>query len=55
MAETLGTVYMHGRGLRQGRWWPVGPKLDFDKMAAPVPEIMDGSLYANIISLYIFK
>jgi hypothetical protein len=22
-------------------WWPVGPKLVFDQMAAPVPEIMD--------------
>jgi hypothetical protein len=25
---------------------PVGPKLAFDQMDAPVPEIMDGSLYA---------
>jgi hypothetical protein len=29
------------RGLLRGWWWPVGPKLVFDQMAAPVPEIMD--------------
>jgi hypothetical protein len=34
MAEEPGTVHMH-------RWWPVGPKLAFDQMAAAVPEIMD--------------
>jgi hypothetical protein len=33
------------RGLFQGWWWPVGPKLVFDQMAAVVPKIMDGSLY----------
>jgi hypothetical protein len=37
----LGTVYMCGRGLLRGLWWPVGPKLIFDQMAAQVPEIMD--------------
>jgi hypothetical protein len=26
----------HGRGLLQGWWWPVGPKLVFDQMAGPV-------------------
>jgi hypothetical protein len=37
---------MHAEGgLLRGRWWPVGPKLVFDQMAAPVPEIMDGSSY----------
>jgi hypothetical protein len=28
-------------GLLRGWWWPVGQKLVFDRMAAPVPEIMD--------------
>jgi hypothetical protein len=37
----LGKVHMGGRGLHRGWWWPVGPKLVFDQMAAPVPEIMD--------------
>jgi hypothetical protein len=41
MAEVLGTMNMRGRGLPQGWWWPLGPKLVFDKMAAPFPEIMD--------------
>jgi hypothetical protein len=45
MAEALGTVHTRGRGLLQGWWWPIGPKLVFDKMAVPVPEIMDSSLY----------
>jgi hypothetical protein len=44
MAEALGTVHMHGRRLFRGWWWSVGRKLVFDQMAAPVPEIMDGSL-----------
>jgi hypothetical protein len=34
-------VHTCGRRLLRGRWWPVGPKLAFDKMAAPVLEIMD--------------
>jgi hypothetical protein len=31
----------------EGDGGAVGPKLLFDQMAAPVPEIMDGSLYHN--------
>jgi hypothetical protein len=34
------SLYMRGSGLLQGWWWLVGPKLVFDQMAAPVPEIM---------------
>jgi hypothetical protein len=37
----LGTMHTRGRELPAWRW-PVGPKFDFDRMAAPVPEIMDG-------------
>jgi hypothetical protein len=44
-AEALGTVHMRGRRLLRGRWWSVSAKLVFDQMAAPVPEIMDASLY----------
>jgi hypothetical protein len=44
VAKALGTVHTRGRGLLQGWWWPVGPKLVYDQMAAPVPEIMCGSL-----------
>jgi hypothetical protein len=29
-------------------WWPVGPKLAFDLMAAPVPGIMDTTLHCDI-------
>jgi hypothetical protein len=37
------------------RWLlPVGPKLVFDQMAAPVPEIMDGSLL-YILACYILN
>jgi hypothetical protein len=39
MAEVLGTVRMHRRGLLRWWWWPVGPKLVFDQMAASVLEI----------------
>jgi hypothetical protein len=40
MAEVLETVH------RRGEWWcPRGPKLIFERMAAPVPEIMDDSFY----------
>jgi hypothetical protein len=52
MAELLGMVHTHGRGLLKGRWWPVGPKLVFDKMAAPILENMDSSgsfLFASSI------
>jgi hypothetical protein len=45
MAEKLGTVHTRGRKLLRGWRWPVGPKLVFDQMVAPVPEIMDSSLY----------
>jgi hypothetical protein len=31
-------------------WWPVEPKLVFDQMAAPVPGVMDVSLYVMILS-----
>jgi hypothetical protein len=43
MAELLGTMHTCGRGLHQRLWWPVGPKLVFDQMAAWVQEIMDSS------------
>jgi hypothetical protein len=45
MSEAQGTVHMHGMWLRGGYWWPLGSKLVFGQMAAPVPEIMDDSLY----------
>jgi hypothetical protein len=45
MAEALGTVHTHRMRLLGGCWWLVGPKLVLDQMAAPVPEIMDDSLY----------
>jgi hypothetical protein len=41
----VGTVNVHGRGLPWRRWWRVGPKLFFDQMAAPVPEVVSYSLY----------
>jgi hypothetical protein len=44
MSEALRTVHTRGSGLLWGWWWLVGPKLFFDQIAAPVPEIMDGSL-----------
>jgi hypothetical protein len=44
MAEALETVHTHGRGLLRGWWCPIGPKLFFNQMAAPVPELMDCSL-----------
>jgi hypothetical protein len=34
-------MHTRGRRLLQGRRWPIGPKLVFDYMAAPVPEIID--------------
>jgi hypothetical protein len=33
------------RGLLRGWWWPVGPKLVFNQITAPVPKIMSGRLY----------
>jgi hypothetical protein len=50
MAEAWGTVHTLGKGLLRGWWWPVGPKLVFDQMAAPVPEIINGSLYICFFS-----
>jgi hypothetical protein len=32
--------------------WPVGPKLVFDQMAAPVQKIMDGCLYEGAKTAY---
>jgi hypothetical protein len=40
MAEALRTVHTCRRGILQGSWWPVSPKLVFDQTAAPVPEII---------------
>jgi hypothetical protein len=52
MAEALGIVHTRGRGLLQGWWWSVGPKLGFDKMAATVPGIMDTNSYFSIKKWY---
>jgi hypothetical protein len=38
-------VHTRGRRLVRRWWWPVGPKLVFDQMAAPVPEIKDTVSY----------
>jgi hypothetical protein len=38
-----GMMQMYGREPLQGWWWPLGPKLVFDHMTAPVPEIMVSS------------
>jgi hypothetical protein len=46
MAETLGKVHTRRRALFQGQWWRVRPKLVFNQMAAPVPEIMDKVWFA---------
>jgi hypothetical protein len=42
MTEVLETVHKGGKELLRGLWLPIGPKLGFDRMTAPVPEIMDG-------------
>jgi hypothetical protein len=47
MAEALGKVHTRGREQFRGCWWSVDLKLIFDQMTAPVPEIMDGSLYIS--------
>jgi hypothetical protein len=47
MAQALGTVHTHRRGLLRGLWLPVDPKLVTGQMAAPVTEIMDCSLYTS--------
>jgi hypothetical protein len=44
-ANTLRKLHTRGSGLLRGWWWRVVPKLAFVQMAAPVPEIKDGSLY----------
>jgi hypothetical protein len=44
-------VHTRGGRLLLWSWWPVGPKLHFDQMTAPVPEIMDDSLYGRKIVL----
>jgi hypothetical protein len=46
IAEALVMVHMWGREVLRGWWWPVGPNLVFDQMAAPVLEIVGGSLYS---------
>jgi hypothetical protein len=53
VAELLGTVPMCGRGLLRGGWWPVGTKLVFDQMAAPLPEMMD-YVYRTILCCVVF-
>jgi hypothetical protein len=35
------------KGPLRGLWWAVGPKLVFDQLEAPVPEIMDAYLYVH--------
>jgi hypothetical protein len=39
------------KGTTSRRWCPEGQKLVFDRMAAPVPEIMAGSLYLDYFHL----
>jgi hypothetical protein len=52
MSEALGTVHIRGRELLRG---PVSPKLVFEQIVAPVPEIMDGYLYfVDIIFLRMY-
>jgi hypothetical protein len=46
MAEALGTVHTRGGELVG----PIGPKLVFDQMAVPVPEIVNNSLYNQLSS-----
>jgi hypothetical protein len=54
MAEAMRKVHTCGRDLLRRQWWPVGPKLVFDQMPTPVPEIMDGSLHYNTFFLQLF-
>jgi hypothetical protein len=51
MVEVPGTVHKRRRGIFWGWWWPIGPKLVFDQMAALALEIMEGSLYYLIIKV----
>jgi hypothetical protein len=37
----VGTVRTLRKGLLRGWWWTLGPKLVFNHLATPVPEIMD--------------
>jgi hypothetical protein len=48
MAEVLGTCIHVERDYFNGTAGQLGPKLVFDQMAAPIPEIMDVSLYACV-------
>jgi hypothetical protein len=45
----LERMYAHGMRLLRGWWWPTGPKLVFDQIATPVPEIMDDILVSSEI------
>jgi hypothetical protein len=56
MAEALGMRHKCGRGLLWGWWWPLGPKLVLNQMAAPVPEIMDDLciLFQSILLFLVF-
>jgi hypothetical protein len=42
MAEAMETMHTRGRRLLRGWWWR--PKLVFDQIAAPVSQILEGSL-----------
>jgi hypothetical protein len=43
IAEVLGTVHMHEKGLFQGWRRPAGTNLVFYHMAAPLTEVMDSN------------
>jgi hypothetical protein len=51
MAEALGMMHAGGRGLLQGRWWTGGPKLVYNQIGAPVPEIMNTTTYINAVAV----
>jgi hypothetical protein len=51
MIEALEKMHTHGRGLLRGEWWLAGPKLVFEQMAAPVPEI--GCLFVDLHVQYL--
>jgi hypothetical protein len=59
MAEALGTVHMREMALLRWGWRPVDPKLVFDQITEPVPEIIDTTSYIrlNLIPLlrYFFE
>jgi hypothetical protein len=52
MAESLGWVQMHKRGLLQWQCSPVGPRLAFDQTEATAPEIMGSSVNLNTYGWY---